>query len=112
MTNFLIIDDHPLFREALGNAVRQAHPDAVIFETMSIKGALHILAEKKDIDLALLDLTLPDATGFSGFMRLRETYPRLPVAIVSSHERIRMSSVRRCRSAPPAICPNRHRRTN
>lgn len=86
MTNFLIIDDHPLFREALGNAVRQAHPDAVIFETMSIKGALHILAEKKGIDLALLDLTLPDATGFSGFMRLRETYPRLPVAIVSSHE--------------------------
>jgi DNA-binding NarL/FixJ family response regulator len=86
MTNFLIIDDHPLFREALGNAVRQAHPDAVIFETMSIKGALHILAEKKGIDLALLDLSLPDATGFSGFMRLRETYPRLPVAIVSSHE--------------------------
>lgn len=86
MPHFLIIDDHPLFREALGNAVRQAHPDAVISETMSIKGALHILAEKKGIDLALLDLTLPDATGFSGFMRLRETYPRLPVAIVSSHE--------------------------
>jgi len=34
----------------------------------------------------LLDLSLPDATGFSGFRRLRETYPRLPVAIVSSDE--------------------------
>jgi DNA-binding NarL/FixJ family response regulator len=86
MTSFLIIDDHPLFREALGNAVRLAHPDAIIFETMSIKGALHILADEQGIDLALLDLSLPDATGFSGFMRLRETYPRLPVAIVSSHE--------------------------
>ncbi|MBN9043957.1 MAG: DNA-binding response regulator [Rhizobiales bacterium 62-47] len=86
MTSFLIIDDHPLFREALGNAVRQAHPDAVIFETMSIKGALQILADEQGIDLALLDLSLPDASGFSGFMRLRETYPRLPVAIVSSHE--------------------------
>lgn len=86
MTSFLIIDDHPLFREALGNAVRLAHPDAKIFETMSIKGALGILSSEPGIDLALLDLSLPDATGFSGFLRLRETYPRMPVAIVSSEE--------------------------
>ena len=39
MTSFLIIDDHPLFREALGNAVRLAHTDARILESMSIKGA-------------------------------------------------------------------------
>lgn len=86
MTSFLIIDDHPLFREALGNAVRLALPDAQIFEAMSIEEALHVLATEVAIDLALLDLSLPDATGFSGFLRLRETYPRLPVAIVSSEE--------------------------
>jgi DNA-binding NarL/FixJ family response regulator len=86
MTSFLIIDDHPLFREALGNAVRLAHPDAVIFEAMSIDEALQVLAAEPGIDLALLDLSLPDADGFSGFLRLRETYPRLPVAIVSSDE--------------------------
>ncbi len=86
MTSFLLIDDHPLFREALGNAVRLAHPDARIFETTSIKGALSILAAEEGIDLALLDLSLPDAADFSGFLRLRETHPRLPVAIVSSEE--------------------------
>src|SRR5689334_10715367 len=86
MTSFLIIDDHPLFREALGNAVRSALPDAVIFEAMSIDEALQVLAAEPGIDLALLDLSLPDADGFSGFLRLRETYPRLPVAIVSSDE--------------------------
>ena len=86
MISFLIIDDHPLFREALGNAVRTAHPDAKIFEAMSIEGALHVLSANPGIDLALLDLSLPDATGFSGFLRLRENHPRLPVAIVSSHE--------------------------
>ncbi|MGO9357216.1 MAG: response regulator [Xanthobacteraceae bacterium] len=86
MTNFLIIDDHPLFREALGNAIRLAHPEARILETMSIQGALNILSSGEEIDLALLDLTLPDAVGFSGFLRLREAYPRLPVAIVSSHD--------------------------
>ena len=86
MTSFLIIDDHPLFREALGNAVRLDHTDARILESMSIKGALDILSSEQGIDLALLDLCLPDAAGFSGFLRLRETYPRLPVAIVSSDE--------------------------
>lgn len=86
MINFLIIDDHPLFREALGNAIQMAHPDAGIFEAMSIEGALNVLSTNPAIDLALLDLSLPDATDFSGFLRLRENYPRLPVAIVSSHE--------------------------
>lgn len=88
MTSFLIIDDHPLFREALGNAVRLALPEARIFEAMSIEDALHVLTAEQGegIDLALLDLLLPDATGFSGFLRLREAYPRLPVAIVSSEE--------------------------
>ena len=86
MTSFLIIDDHPLFRDALGGAVRLAHPEARIFEATSIAEALHILAGEQGIDLALLDLSLPDATGFDGFQRLRETHPRLPVAIVSSEE--------------------------
>ncbi len=86
MTSFLIIDDHPLFREALGNAVRLALPDAQIFEAMSIADALQVLSAEQSIDLALLDLSLPDATGFSGFLRLRERHPRLPVAIVSSEE--------------------------
>lgn len=86
MITFLIVDDHPLFREALGNAVRLAHPDARILEAMSIAEALHVLNTEQSVDLALLDLSLPDATGFAGFLRLRETYPRLPVAIVSSDD--------------------------
>ena len=86
MAGFLIVDDHPLFGEALGNAIRISHPDARILEATSIKGALAILATEPTIDLVLLDLLLPDAVGFSGFQRLRDLYPSLPIAIVSSHE--------------------------
>ena len=39
MTSFLIIDDHPLFRDALGNAIRLAHTDARILEAMSTFGS-------------------------------------------------------------------------
>ena len=86
MTGFLIIDDHPLFGEALGNAIRISHPDARIFEAASIRQALNILATERNIDLALLDLLLPDAVGFSGFLRLRDSHPKLPILIVSSVE--------------------------
>ncbi len=86
MMGFLIIDDHPLFGEALGNAIRISHPDARIYEATSIKGALGILASEPNIDLALLDLLLPDVVGFSGFQKIRDRHPRLPIAIVSSEE--------------------------
>jgi len=86
MTGFLIIDDHPLFGEALGNAIRISHPEARIFEAASIKGALSILATERNIDLALLDLLLPGVVGFSGFLSLRDSHPKLPILIVSSVE--------------------------
>jgi DNA-binding NarL/FixJ family response regulator len=86
MMGFLIIDDHPLFGEALGNAIRISHPDARIFEAASIRQASNILATERNIDLALLDLLLPDAVGLSGFLRLRDSHPKLPILIVSGVE--------------------------
>ena len=39
VTRFLIVEDHPLFREALASAIRDATPDAEIYEAASIDGA-------------------------------------------------------------------------
>ena len=84
MTRYLIVDDHPLFREALQSALRLVHADADIFEATSIEGALDVIAAHKDFDLALLDLSLPGTTGFSGLIRVRTSYPKLPVIVVSA----------------------------
>lgn len=86
MTRFLVVDDHPLFREALQSAVRLVHADAEIFEATSIEGALDVIAAHKDFDLALLDLSLPGTTGFAGLIAIRAAYPKLPVVVVSGHE--------------------------
>ncbi len=86
MTRFLIVDDHPLFREALQSAVRMAHADAEVFEATSIEGAIDVAAAHRDLDLALLDLSLPGTTGFSGLVRFRSAHPKLPVVVVSGHE--------------------------
>ena len=92
MTRFLIVDDHPLFREALQNAVRMVHADAEVFEATSIEGALDVAAAHDDLDLALLDLSLPGTTGFAGVVRFRSAFPKLPVVIVSGHEEPRLVS--------------------
>jgi len=83
---FLIIDDHPLFREALHSAVRMAYPDVDTVEARSLSEALEILAGPKPFDLALLDLGMPDVHGFEGLLQLRIHHPRLPVVVVSGHD--------------------------
>ncbi len=86
MAAFLIVDDHPLFREALAGAVRLAVPAAEIFEAASIESARAILVARADLDLLLLDLSMPGTTGVSGLAEIRASFPRLPVLVVSSHE--------------------------
>ena len=56
------------------------------FRAASIRQALNILTTERSIDLALLDLLLPDPVGLSGFLRLRDSHPKLPILMVSSVE--------------------------
>jgi DNA-binding NarL/FixJ family response regulator len=86
MARFLIIDDHPLFREALLSAVQMTYPDAEALEARSVDEALAHLSANPAFDLAMLDLNMPGIHGFEGLRELRTQYPRLPVVIVSGHE--------------------------
>ncbi len=92
MARFLIIDDHPLFREALQSAIALAFSDAQSVEARSIDEALEALADDPVFDLALLDLNMPGTRGFEGLAELRTQYPRLPVVVVSGHEEARIIS--------------------
>ncbi|MDA9475170.1 LuxR family transcriptional regulator [Bradyrhizobium sp. CCBAU 65884] len=83
---FLIVEDHPLFREALEGALQMATPDAEMLQANSIDGALELLASRPDVDLILLDLSIPGTTGLSGIIRIRKAFPRVPVVIVSGHQ--------------------------
>ena len=86
MLRFLIVDDHPLFRDALQSALKLAYPDAETVEARLIEDALAILDREQGFDLALLDLSIPDVQGFEGLLTIRTRYPRLPVVVVSGHE--------------------------
>jgi DNA-binding NarL/FixJ family response regulator len=90
MARFLIIDDHPLFREALQSAIMLAFSNAEAVEARSISEAIEALNENAVFDLALLDLNMPGIQGFEGLRELRTQFPRLPVVVVSGHEEARI----------------------
>ncbi|MDO8697060.1 MAG: response regulator transcription factor ErdR [Pseudomonas sp.] len=83
----LIVDDHPLFRSALQQALSLGlGPDVRLVEAASIAELEACLAQKTDWDLVLLDLNMPGAYGFSGLVLLRGQYPQIPVLMVSAQE--------------------------
>lgn len=81
---FLIVDDHPLFLEALEMALHVAFPGAEVETAGSIGAARQSLAQGVRPDLILLDLKMPDTAGFEGVVGLRAAYPRVPLAVISS----------------------------
>src|SRR5437868_2985658 len=81
---FLIIDDHPLFLEALEMALRVAFPAARVETAGSIDAAHQALAKGTRPDLILLDLKMPDIAGFEGVVSLKAASPRTPLCVISS----------------------------
>jgi DNA-binding NarL/FixJ family response regulator len=85
-THLIIADDHPLFRDALRQAVASVLPSAKIGEAGSFDELTATLAQLSDVDLIMLDLTMPGISGFSGLIYLRAQYPAIPVVIVSASD--------------------------
>lgn len=84
--HFLIVDDHPLFLEALQRAIASACPEATTVEATSIAAAKDELQKKTAFDAVLLDLALPGTRGFDGLLELRTLYPKTPIVVVSALE--------------------------
>lgn len=85
-TRLVIADDHPLFRGALREAVRGVVPAANIDEAGGFGELTALLEKESDIDLVLLDLSMPGVSGFSGLIYLRAQYPAIPVVVVSASD--------------------------
>src|ERR1700684_4427161 len=85
-THLVIADDHPLFRDALRQAVASVVTSAKIDEAGSFEELTALLDQDSDVDLVLLDLTMPGISAFSGLIYLRAQFPAIPVVIVSASD--------------------------
>ena len=94
MVRLVIADDHPLFRGALREAVSGLLEKADIAEAGSFEDVTKLLERGVEIDLILLDLSMPGVRGFSGLMYLRAQYPSVPIIVVSASDD--PAVIRRC----------------
>ena len=72
----VIVDDHPLFRGALAQALSGSINVAGILEAGSLDELIALLANDDAIDLILLDLTMPGVQGLSGLLYMRAEHPQ------------------------------------
>ena len=82
----LLVDDHTLFREALLHVLRQFDSTAVVIEAATAREAIRLAAHYHDLDLILLDLSLPGLNGLSALPELHELRPTVPLVILSASE--------------------------
>lgn len=86
MTRILVADDHPLFRLALVQAVRNLADEIEIVEADALDSAREALSTRGDIDLVLLDLHMPGSHGLMGLVSLRTEFPSVAVVMISAND--------------------------
>jgi len=88
--NLLVADDHPLLRAAVVHSLRESLPQVRVREVASAEALEQALDADADLDLVLLDLTMPGAHGFSALLHVRGAHPDVPVVILSSNDHPRV----------------------
>ena len=82
----LLVDDHALFREGVALLLASLEPNVEVLQAGSCESAMELIATTTGIEIVLMDLQLPGASGLEAIRLLRDRYPELPVVAVSSSE--------------------------
>jgi DNA-binding NarL/FixJ family response regulator len=85
ITRIMLADDHGLVRRGL-RMILDAQPDLEVVAEASDGAEAVTLAMGADVDLAVLDISMPRMTGLQAVRELRQRKPELPVLILSMHE--------------------------
>ena len=81
----LIVEDHPLFSDALDLTFRTVLPDVTVRTASSLEDAQSML-DREDTapEFVALDLNLPDVTGVDGVIAIGRSVPDTPIIVMSS----------------------------
>jgi DNA-binding NarL/FixJ family response regulator len=82
----LVVDDHPLIREALRHVLLGLDPKLSLLEAEDCPSAQALAQANPDLALVLLDLSLPGASGFSALELFREQFESVPVVVLSASD--------------------------
>lgn len=79
----LVADDHPLYREAVGEQIQRLFPDAQVMQTASLdEASLRAKEMPRDFGLFLIDFHMP-GVSIDAITALVKEFPDTPVAVIS-----------------------------
>jgi DNA-binding NarL/FixJ family response regulator len=81
----MCVDDHPIVREGIA-AIISLQPDMTMAGTAATGREAIEQFDKMRPDVSLVDLRLPDMTGFDVITAIREKFPNARIVVLSSHE--------------------------
>jgi len=84
---FLLVDDHPLFRQGLASVIENVRRYSVTAEATTISQALSLL-ESIEVDVALVDISLQQENGLELVKTLKATRPEISCIVVSMYDEI------------------------
>jgi len=79
----LVVDDHPAFRQALRSALEMVDEIEVAGEAAGGIAACREVGHVEP-DVVLMDLSMPDLSGFDAMEWMHERQPWLPVVILTA----------------------------
>ncbi len=82
MINVGIVDDHAIVRSGLRQFLSDHVDLRVVSEGVNGKEALD-MARAGEVDVILMDISMPDQSGVDALQAIRSRYPDLPVLILS-----------------------------
>jgi DNA-binding NarL/FixJ family response regulator len=82
----LVVDDHPLIRQALLVVLTQLDSDLEVLEAGNVPDALELAEANPDLNVVLLDIHLPGLSGLDALHSFRERAPAVPVVVISASE--------------------------
>ena len=80
----LCVDDHAIFRQGVKQILLQYDRQAKIGEAATAEAAIRLVKESR-WDVVILDLSLPDRSGFQVLAEIRREQPDVPVIVLSMH---------------------------
>ena len=98
----LIVDDSKLARMAVAKALNALHPDWTRVEASNAQEALEHINQGA-VDIILLDFNMPGKDGLALAAELRQTRPRISVAVISANHQVEV--VKRAQAAGATFLP-------
>ena len=80
---FLVIDDHPMMRDAITAALHSVDPAFTVRGASTLAEGFRTIDASAPFDLLFLDLGLPGMQGMQSLEEVRLRHPALPVVVVS-----------------------------